>query len=255
VIIDCFPFFDELDLLEVRLHELSDVVDMFVLSEATRTFTGKPKPLYFDANKKRFMEFSDKIEHVVIDTYNASDLHDPWNMDYYQKQQGLDAAIERFCLGSNDIIILSDCDEILKADSVKKAIKVMGKTVTMKMPLFNYWMNCICTSIKWVYAKLARCEKNLSHRRIRYRKSACTITDAGWHFSFLGDVKRKLEAYAHTEYNRAPFNTAEHIENQKKLGRDLFNRKNYRHKFLDDINYLPEYVLSNMDKFGKYIKK
>ena len=45
-VIDCFPFFNELDLLEIRLNELKDVVDVFVLTEAPFTFTGREKPLF-----------------------------------------------------------------------------------------------------------------------------------------------------------------------------------------------------------------
>src|SRR4030042_2627609 len=66
-IYDCFPFHNELDLLEVRLHELYDVVDYFVLSESTRTHSGQFKPLYYKMNKPRFERFKDKIIHVIVD--------------------------------------------------------------------------------------------------------------------------------------------------------------------------------------------
>ena len=58
MIYDCFPFFNELELLEMRLHELSGVVDKFVLVEATRTFTNKPKPLYFQENQSPLQSIS-----------------------------------------------------------------------------------------------------------------------------------------------------------------------------------------------------
>ena len=54
MVYDCFSFFNELDLLEIRLNVLKDVVDKFVLVEATRTHTGRPKPLYYEENKARF---------------------------------------------------------------------------------------------------------------------------------------------------------------------------------------------------------
>ena len=62
---DCFPFFNELELLEVRLGELYDHVDKFVIVECTETYRGKPKPLYYAENKNRFEKFSDKIIHIV----------------------------------------------------------------------------------------------------------------------------------------------------------------------------------------------
>ena len=51
MVYDCFLFFNELDLLEVRMHELNNSVDFFVLQESTKTHSGKPKSLYFQENK------------------------------------------------------------------------------------------------------------------------------------------------------------------------------------------------------------
>jgi beta-1,4-mannosyl-glycoprotein beta-1,4-N-acetylglucosaminyltransferase len=51
---DCFTFCDGLDLLDIRLAELSPFVDTFVIAEAPVTFQGKPKPLYYQENKARF---------------------------------------------------------------------------------------------------------------------------------------------------------------------------------------------------------
>ena len=64
-IFDTFTFYNELDLLELRLNILGDVVDYFVINEANITFTGKPKPLYYRENKDRFKKWKDKIIHIV----------------------------------------------------------------------------------------------------------------------------------------------------------------------------------------------
>ena len=67
-IFDTFTFYNELDLLELRLNILGDVVDYFVINEATITFTGKTKPLYYFENKERFKKWEDKIiYHVTHD--------------------------------------------------------------------------------------------------------------------------------------------------------------------------------------------
>ncbi|NJM15850.1 MAG: hypothetical protein HC896_11225 [Bacteroidales bacterium] len=57
MVYDCFPFFNELDILEIRLNELNEAVDKFVLVEASRTFQGDPKPLYFEENKEKVQGF------------------------------------------------------------------------------------------------------------------------------------------------------------------------------------------------------
>jgi beta-1,4-mannosyl-glycoprotein beta-1,4-N-acetylglucosaminyltransferase len=88
-IYDCFTFFNELDILEIRLAEMSDVVDRFVLVEATHTFQGNAKPLYFNDNRARFAQWLHKIEHIIVD---FPDIFPPtlhkesgWEREEYQR--------------------------------------------------------------------------------------------------------------------------------------------------------------------------
>ena len=74
-IIDCFPFFNELDLLKFRLTELDPYVDKFILVESTKTFTGNPKPLYYSLNKDLFSQWKDKIIHIVVTSYSIIVLY------------------------------------------------------------------------------------------------------------------------------------------------------------------------------------
>jgi len=67
MIYECIIFFNELDLLEIRLNELKDVVDKFVIVEASFTFSSKPKPFYFEENKDRYSKFLDKIIYVKVE--------------------------------------------------------------------------------------------------------------------------------------------------------------------------------------------
>ena len=69
MIIDCFPFFNELDILDIRLNVLNDCVDKFVLVEASKTQSLLDKPFYFEENKERFKPFLDKIVHVKVDEH------------------------------------------------------------------------------------------------------------------------------------------------------------------------------------------
>ena len=104
---DAFQVFNELDMLEVRLHELNETVHRFVLVEATRTHSNKPKPLHFGENKDRFAAFLDKIIHVVVD--DLPDNSDAWVLENFQRNamlRGLTAA------HSNDLVVIADVDEI-----------------------------------------------------------------------------------------------------------------------------------------------
>jgi beta-1,4-mannosyl-glycoprotein beta-1,4-N-acetylglucosaminyltransferase len=121
-VFDCFPFFNELDVLEIRLSELDALVDYFVIVEATRTHTGKPKPLYFADNRRRYKCFDHKIIHVVVDDLPLG-ASDHWGREIFQRQaivRGLGQA------RPDDRIISSDCDEIPKADVLRRALALPG---------------------------------------------------------------------------------------------------------------------------------
>lgn len=107
MIYDCFQFFNELDILKIRMNVLKDVVDRFVISESTVTFSGKKKPLYYAENREMFAEFEDKIIHQVVDdTPNVN----PFERDSFQKC-AVKRPLEKLCK-DDDIIIFSDVDEI-----------------------------------------------------------------------------------------------------------------------------------------------
>lgn len=260
MIIDCFPFFNEFDLLEIRLHELADVADVFVLSEATLTFTGKPKPLYFQENQDRFKEFRDRIHHVVVDDYSNMDTHSTRRMDRSQKQRGLDAMFEKYKPGMSDIIIMSDCDEIPRGAAIRQAAEWQRWTaVRLEMPLYYYWMNCAAIGEKasWNSARLLRIKNPICFHTTRNGPANLVLWNSGWHFSFLGGVaaiQKKLAAYTHApSYDKPPYNDSEHIRKVMKSGTDIFERRRYKFQFEDDLSYLPQYVLNNRERFEEYI--
>jgi beta-1,4-mannosyl-glycoprotein beta-1,4-N-acetylglucosaminyltransferase len=115
MVYDTFIFFNELELLELRLNELSDVVDRFILVEATRTFTNKPKPLYYAENKHLFSKFNHKITHIIVEDLPESD--NPWILERFQRN-----CISRGFnnMSDDDIIMISDTDEIPRAEIVKE---------------------------------------------------------------------------------------------------------------------------------------
>ena len=75
MVIDCIPFFNELDILKLRLHILDPLVDRFVIEEATHTFSGLPKDLCFEKNREMFEEFLPKITYLVVDNSPRRSLH------------------------------------------------------------------------------------------------------------------------------------------------------------------------------------
>jgi len=247
MIIDCFLFFDELDLLEIRLHELCDVVDVFVLTESPITFTGIKKPLYFAENRDRFKAF--EIVHAVC---NDTTECKPMEMERIQKQYNLDAAFNI----PGDIIIQGDCDEIPRASVIKNAIKDDWKTARLSMTLFYYWLNCMEVRARRTYknSRLFRPTERIEYNVKQNDRVDRIYQDAGWHFSWMGDMQNKLKSWGHApEYNKAPFNTPEHIEKCREQGLDFLMRK-INFEFMEDLSYLPQYVLNNLERFDKWIK-
>lgn len=119
---DCFIFNDELDMLEIRLEELYEHVDVFVLVESTETFAGKPKPLHYGENRARFSRFESKIRHVVVDRVPET-ARETSGMDSTKKssepyqrrmmKEGLHDA------RPGDMILVSDVDEIPVGSKVR----------------------------------------------------------------------------------------------------------------------------------------
>jgi beta-1,4-mannosyl-glycoprotein beta-1,4-N-acetylglucosaminyltransferase len=108
-IYDCFTFFNELDVLEMRLNILDKDVDYFVLVESNKTHSGKDKELIFQKNKTRFADFSDKIIHIIVDDMPQSNNGNRWKLENFQREaimRGLSKCTDE------DIILISDLDEI-----------------------------------------------------------------------------------------------------------------------------------------------
>jgi hypothetical protein len=208
MIIDCFTFFDELDLLEVRLAEMSDAVDLFVLAEAPVTFQGKPKPLVFADNRARFGKYLSRIRHIVVEDMPPGS--DPWPREYHQRD-----ALRRGLLDvpEGSTVIVSDVDEIVKPRAIREAVR-LNAFCFLSMQLHLYFLDRSCGPWMKAYAAPLRYVREMAsmtaprageHRYLVEHgldPAAHVVTDAGWHFSWMGGVERmlaKLRAFSHME--------------------------------------------------------
>lgn len=250
-IYDCFMFYNEIDILEIRLNELYDVVDKFVLVEARETHAGKPKPLYFLQYKDRLAKFLDKIEHIVVNNFphiitKSTDINEvtfkAHERDHYQRDYIMNGLVN---CNNNDIILISDVDEIPR----KEVIKQYDGIRALEQDMYYYNFNCKA-DIKWSLAKILSYGDLRKTTPTQVRNSnQTTISNAGWHFSYFGgidNVLAKIEASAHQE------NNTDYIKNKETLSRliffrqDIFGRENiYSHCEIDDS--YPKYVI---EKYG-----
>ncbi|SMH41177.1 Glycosyltransferase family 17 [Azospirillum lipoferum] len=200
---DCFPFFNELDLLELRLTELDAVVDRFVLVEADFTYTGHSKPLYFADNRERFAAWADKIVHVVV-------RDDPGGFTWRRESHQRDA-IMRGLEGSRpeDMVLVTDVDEIPRPEVLEilcDGHQDFDQLFTLEFDLYYYRLD-LKASENWRAAVatprhlLAGIGANAA-RALARQGGGHIIPQAGWHFTWMGGAARfmeKMRAYSHQE--------------------------------------------------------
>lgn len=236
MIVDCFIFYNELDMLTYRLNILDKVVDYFVLVESTHTHVGKEKPLFYNENKHLFEKFNHKIIHIVVDDFP----HKYPNINIENQEQWINERFQRDCISrgidklnltGEDIITITDLDEIPNPNiltQIKNNIIVVGINI-IEMDLYYYNLNSKM-GIKWYASKILTFEKykelNTGCDKIRFYPSPI-IENAGWHLSYFGNekfIKNKLENFTHQEFNMTEFTDEKRIEERIKNGNDLFDR-------------------------------
>ena len=237
-IIDCFIFYNELDLLTYRLNILNDTVDYFVLVEATHTFVGKEKPLFYQENKHLFEKFNHKIIHVIVDDFP----HKYPNIDFEKKEQWNNEKFQRNCisrgidkleLNNDDLIIIADVDEIPNPHILKliKSNNIIVNINILELDFYYYNLNSKKDHL-WHNTKILTFKKykelKICCEDIRFYKCP-SIQKAGWHLSYFGDenfIKNKIKNFSHQEYNHDTFTDEKLIEERIKTGKDLFGREN-----------------------------
>jgi beta-1,4-mannosyl-glycoprotein beta-1,4-N-acetylglucosaminyltransferase len=287
MVYDCFTFFNELDILEIRLNVLDKVVDKFVLVEATHTHQGKEKSLYFNENKARYVAFADKIIHIIIDTFPKDDSNSSWTLERYQRDKIADGLKDA---KPGDTVLISDVDEIPNPEQIT-AYKDKPGIKIFKQQMFYYFLNCRNISdnenYQWFGTAMTKYNPKLSPQLLRFlsiymisttekrfvargysklrvmwwkiklMRNIYGVENGGWHFSFLGGVQmiiRKLEAFAHAEYNKEQYKDPKKIEEALDEGRDIFGR-DFKYTFVPLDNTFPAYILSNKEKYKNLIRE
>jgi hypothetical protein len=265
----------EAEVLDVRLHELGNVVDTFVIVEAGTTHAGDVKPLYFPKQKSRFSKFASKIRHVVIREWPEAVPFEPWPQNtpaYLRENWQRDSLM----LGiqdakPDDLILVSDADEIPRCQVISQARDDMSQdTFGFRLGLYYFAFNFKNVggpeaNLAWSFAVRRHVLDKLRATELRYKiRSNLEVApsirtryfeNAGWHFSYLADragIIRKLRATTHQE-----FNTPEQLEKIDphqciQHRRDLHGRLDFVWDLVD-VNDLPDRVLHNLPKFRRFV--
>ena len=289
-VFDVFLFFNELDLLEIRLNMLYPFVDYFVINEATQTFFGSDKPLYYFENKERFKKFEDKIIHNIIESPTIKQLDDVGEkygtpvrchqIDAYQKDT-IKNFLDKIC-SFDDVIIWSDLDEIPNPDAIESLSEFYEPN-----KVYNFAQEyCMCylnmvekTGVfrsqtpdfdyeyypKWLGTKLFNFDflnryTLTEMRRELPNEENARIFPGGWHWSYVGSnglsveerVLTKINSAAHQEYNNEHVKAS--ISNHLKYNNDPLGRGGCKYEIVKIGDTYPKYILDNLEKYSYLIK-
>ena len=270
---DCFSFYNEFDVLEIRLKELWDTVDYFVLLESATTYVGKPKEFLFEQHKERFAPYLEKIKHIKLDVPFSEqkkvfprEIDDHWTREKYQ----------RYALGQmltdikdDDIIIVSDCDEIPRAEMIEmiKEDENNYDRYLLWIPQLQYKINYM--KIQYpsrhgvIMVTRGRAFTNPQQER-EYSffwnakpENTVEVDHGGWHFTYFGDdahCLNKIKNFAHTEQNRPDIVDEFDIDwmIRNKYGFEGINSKErFEYVIVDD--YFPKCIVENIEKWSHMI--
>ena len=277
MVIDCIPFFNELDILKLRLHILDPLVDWFVIEEATHTFSGLPKELCFEKNKEMFEEFLPKITYLIVD--NSPEEISTHERDKFQKNALAKALTD---VSDEDVLILSDVDEIPNPIVLQELVKkfVPDKIYHLAQRNFYCYLNMEEVSGNllsitgefpgverrmWLGTKVFA-KKNIPESGIIDLREispedprSVRVADGGWHFGYMGschetDVSKrvgtKVVAAAHQEYNTE--DVLAEVKDRLILGEDIFGRNAVFQWAVVDESY-PQYLLEHKSEYDYLI--
>lgn len=261
-------FFNERDLFALRMAEEGTCVDKMVVVEADVTYSGWPKGFNFDQDRWQ----SDKVDYYKVKGSSCfRDNFMPMDRDRAQKNYGQ----AKYAFEDKDVILITDCDEVLHKESVPKLIDLTLKHgfVTFGMPCYYYFINTYrgggtdggCA----IRGDLARKHRFMDFRYRKLRKSGDPAvpnptnidTVAGNHFSYLSNPKGisdKLKAFAHIEFSGPQFSDPTIIKGRMERLEDPIDRrgkdnKPLKLKLVPIDGAHPKTIRDNLEFWKKYM--
>jgi beta-1,4-mannosyl-glycoprotein beta-1,4-N-acetylglucosaminyltransferase len=264
MVIDAFPFNDELDMLEMRLGQMNEVADHFVIIEVARTYRGDPKPLYYRDNIERFSKWNHKIHCISPTLPNVGS----WEFEVIQRDALL-GTIKSLNPKPEDTITFSDCDEIPNPEVVRSYTPDLG---LRNLRQYTFWYNYNHLfdygGRAWSRARIGRIadiyERGVMHFRGGPQDDLDpnfpALDNGGWHGTYFGSsierIRRKINSFSHDDL--VPFIKG---RSDKQLAEDIHNGVNLYHLAgvpnstvvdSDDPVRVPPYFRQNKERFNLF---
>ncbi|CAN8270750.1 unnamed protein product [Cochlearia groenlandica] len=267
-IFDAIIFSNELDLLELRWRELDPYVSKFVILESNTTFTGIPKPLFFESNKDKFGFAEGKIVHGVFPgrtRKKGSQHEDPFLLEG-QQRIAMNWLLREAGVSDGDAVIMSDADEIPSPHTVKFLRWCDGLPNVMHLEMRDYMYSF---EFPVDFSSWRSSVHIYSKKWTQYRHSRQTdliLSDAGWHCSFcfrrISEFVFKMKGYSHADrVRRKEFLDHSRIQKLICKGYNLFDMLPEEYSFKELISkigpippsgsavHLPAFLIQNADRF------
>lgn len=277
------PFYNELDVLEIKLATLSPLIDRFVLAEATVDQRGNPKPLYLKEAQEsgRFIGFApfDKVSYVVVDdmpTRQEEGTAAHWERENHQRDALMRGMGD---LKDDDIVLISDLDEIPYPEALEEGLEAPGLRFPMDMHVYRLNWRWTERPVRDGSTAVTRPGAYFDGRTVhqalieptgaRWRTDSFALaTSSGWHLAYMYDeagIRAKTQAIADNAWRqlipehkkadplfwssdpRVPTDAL--LERCIKMGCDVYGR-DYRQAEWVDLDELPDCVASYPEKFG-----
>ena len=291
-IYDCFMYFDEDLLLDLRLNSLDKFVKKFVITEATYTHNGNKKELKFNINK--FQKFKDKIIYLVVDNQpkNILDLIEGESKekrgeklilngmarDYFQRENLKRGLVD---IDDEDLVLISDLDEIPNFQELNFT-RIKNNILIFEQKMFYYKLNLFYSDFTWLGSKATKYKNFVSPQWLRNIKgrnyprwridtwfskkkysNLLFIKNGGWHFTCLRtpeELEKKLLNFAHHyEYEESglKINDLKKLIKEKRVMYDHnIDQKGYKWSGKSILKKIDEKLLPNYvySNMNKYIE-
>ena len=240
LLVDTFMYNGE-PIMHYRIHYLYPYVDQFVITESIEAHSGLNKGKYYiDEQMEALSKYQDKIKivkipslsQIISDTpHYSKDGNKNWEREGLQREYALNQII---MINQNRRFILSVCDvdEIPRRELLtdrEQLYLLADNPLYLEMTFFYYNFKHTRSAL-WYHAFLKndkQIEKtSITHVR-QHNQNGRVMKNAGWHMSYFNtieEIARKIEQFAHGEFNQDEFKRASHILNAIHEGRDIYSR-------------------------------
>ncbi|KAF9565563.1 glycosyltransferase family 17 protein [Agrocybe pediades] len=260
-VLDAVLMSNELDLLEIRMNELDNVVDYFLIVESNGTFTGLPKETFFANNQDRFAKFQHKIVYSFLPGYALHPGQSPWSVEAHTRNTMtvlIQKHIAGFPPGTESMVVMSDLDEIPARHTVNLLKHCdFGTALHLQLRDFLYSFEWYIGLTSW-RASVQMWDQGQSYYR-HSKSSELALADSGWHCSYcfrtIPEYIIKMKGFSHADRIAGRVNLLDpkRIQDTICRGKDIFGMLPEAYSYVDLLSQMSLRPLKSAVGLPRYL--